>query len=145
MEISKDLLSEVLKLHILKYSCNGYNLYYDYFKDGVVYTSYNTTVGEVAFKCKEWLYYQIKEIIISYYAPVTPSQYNIDINSGHSPNVRIKYNNILNKNIKGDYYCRVSEPDNSGQYRTFIAETEVEAIFLACEYIREYILNNIKH
>ena len=55
MEISKELLSGVLKLHILEYSCNGHNLYYDYFKDGVTYTSYNMTVGELAYKIEDWI------------------------------------------------------------------------------------------
>lgn len=33
----------------------------------------------------------------------------------------------------------IRESDNSGQYRTFIAETEVEAIVKACEYILKEI------
>ena len=55
MEISKELLSEVLDVHILKHSCNGYNLYYDYFKEGITYTSYNMTIYELIYlKLKQW-------------------------------------------------------------------------------------------
>ena len=138
MEISKELLQCLNKhLTIDKVISNGQNRI-----DNNIYWSVNEinilqsrNVYNLAFELKDWLYIQIKDRINLYYSPVICSQYNIDINSGCSPSVRINYNNILNKNIKGDYYCRVSESDNSGQYRTFIAETEVEAIIKACEWI----------
>ncbi len=148
MEISKELLSEVLGYKDDDYEIlagekpiyiKGNRLHYEYQDPYCSFETYITiknsiNIYELAFKCKEWLYYQIKERINSYYAPVICGQYNIDIKSGHSPQVSVQYNNILNKDIKGDYYCRVSESDNSGQYRTFIAETEVKAIIKACEW-----------
>ena len=138
MEISKELLQCLNKhLTVDKVISNGQNridnnIYWN-IKEIDILQSRN--VCELAFRLKDWAYIQIKDRIDLYYSPVICSQYNIDISSGRSPNVRIKYNSILNKNIKGDYYCRVSESDNSGQYRTFIAETEVEAIIKACEWI----------
>ena len=147
MEISKELLSEVLGINNI--SSIIYNID---FPNIIEYNQYATlargmrsteiNIYELAFRLKDWVYIQIKDRIDLYYSPVICSQYNIDISSGRSPNVRINYNNILNKNIKGDYYCRVSEPDNSGQYRTFIAETEIEAVIKACEYILKEINEN---
>lgn len=138
MGISKELLQCLNKhLTIDKVISNGQNridnnIYWNV-KEIDILQSRN--VYNLAFELKDWLYIQIKDRINLYYSPVICSQYNIDINSGCSPSVRTNYNNILNKNVKGDYYCRVSESDNSGQYRTFIAETEVEAIIKACEWV----------
>ena len=157
MEISKELLSGVLgedvrldeyniidndgvpQKYNMKITLNDTTLnYWRYYKewdDGSTMVSCRININELAFRLKDWVYIQIKDRIDLYYSPVICSQYNIDISSGRSPNAGIKYNSILNKNIKGDYYCRVSESDNSGQYRTFIAETEVEAIVKACEWV----------
>lgn len=56
MEISKELLSEVLGSKVLNYSCNSKSIYYDYIEDGITYTSYNINIYELAHKCKKWAF-----------------------------------------------------------------------------------------
>lgn len=111
MEVSKDLLSEVLgytpfKIDKIK-QVGGVGLTLILLnQDGTVRSYQN--IYELAHKCKEWA-----------------SELDYEMESA-----TYRYN-------KGGY-CFVSTFLNNTRFE---ARTEVEAIFLACEYI----LNNIKH
>ena len=104
LEISKELLSEVLNLKVVSHSLlnklnNSFDINYMQLKDNPYTRSMPINIYEFAFKCKEWVNKQ------EYWA-----------NSGYD-----------NK-----YYCMLRDmPDN----QWFYADTEVEAIFKACEFI----------
>lgn len=103
-------------------------------------------INSFFFECKEWAYNTIEKEIDRYYYPVKINTKNINITSGKCKTEVITYNRLLNANISGDYYCRISVFDNSGQYKSFFADAEVEATIKACEYIlREINEKQLRH
>ena len=103
MEISKELLSEVLSIKVFTeisendYGKNNILVYWEF--DGYHNHCRNINIYELAFKCKEWAYSKCNEII-SY--------------------------------TEG---CEIFQTQMGEKIKDFYAETEIEAIFKACQWI----------
>lgn len=119
LEISKELIEEVMKdkgtFEIININKNELSTF------GVLgHNIFSINIYEFAFKCKEWILNQ-KNKDCFYIA----DQFSLNIESQMGV---IKY-----------FWC-VLLKNNSRVSPEFKADSELEAIFLACEYI----LNNIK-
>ena len=120
--ISKELLSEVLKEDLHRISridqvanCIHYKIYNDFFED----TYYAVNIYELAYKCKEWILNQ-KNKDCFYIA----DQLSLNIESQMGA---IKY-----------FWC-VLLKNNSRVSPEFKADTEIECILKASEYILKEI------
>lgn len=125
LEISKELLSKVLNLKVVSHSLlnklnNSFDITYMQLKDNPYTRSMPINIYDFAFKCKEWILNQ-KNKDCFYIA----DQFSLNIESQMGV---IKY-----------FWC-VLLKNNSRVSPEFKADSELEAIIKACEYI----LNNIK-
>ncbi len=116
LEISKELLSEVLKLEVVKHSLfnksnNSFDITYMQLKDNPYTRSMPINIYEFAFKCKVWVFNKYKIYLSSELGE------DSDVSLFWTANFKIKKEN-----------------------KSFYGDSELEAISLACEYI----LNNIK-
>ena len=122
LEISKELLSEVLKLEVVKHSLfnksnNSFNITYMQSEDSLKSSWMPINIYEFAFKCKEWILNQ-KNKDCFYIA----DQFSLNIESQMGV---IKY-----------FWC-VLLKNNSRISPEFKADSEIEAIVKACEWILE--------
>ena len=120
LEISKELLSEVLKLEVVKHSLfnksnNSFNITYMQSEDSLKSSWMPINIYEFAFKCKEWILNQ-KNKDCFYIA----DQFSLNIESQMGV---IKY-----------FWC-VLLKNNSRVSPEFKADSELEAIIKACEFI----------
>lgn len=120
LEISKELLSEVLKLEVVKHSLfnksnNSFNITYMQSEDSLKSNWMPINIYEFVFKCKEWILNQ-KNKDCFYIA----DQFSLNIESQMGV---IKY-----------FWC-VLLKNNSRISPEFKADSELEAIIKACEYI----------
>ena len=127
LEISKELLSEVLKLEVVKHSLfnksnNSFNITYMQSEDSLKSSWMPINIYEFAFKCKEWILNQ-KNKDCFYIA----DQFSLNIESQMGV---IKY-----------FWC-VLLKNNSRVSPEFKADSELEAIIKACEYILKEINEN---
>lgn len=112
LKISKELLSEVLKLEVVKHSLfnksnKSFNITYMQSEDSLKSSWMPINIYEFAFKCKEWA--KNKEYII-HSSPTQKREHTAIVQS-------FDFNN--------SYYGE----------NQFYALTEVEAIIKACEYV----------
>ena len=127
LEISKELLSEVLKLEVVKHSLfnksnNSFNITYMQSEDSLKSSWMPINIYEFAFKCKEWILNQ-KNKDCFYIA----DQFSLNIESQMGV---IKY-----------FWC-VLLKNNSRVSPEFKADSEIEAIIKACEYILKELNEN---
>ena len=127
LEISKELLSEVLNLKVVSHSLlnklnNSFDITYMQLKDNPYTRSMPINIYEFAFKCKEWILNQ-KNKDCFYIA----DQFSLNIESQMGV---IKY-----------FWC-VLLKNNSRVSPEFKANSEIEAIIKACEYILKEINEN---
>ena len=127
LEISKELLSEVLKLEVVKHSLfnksnNSFNITYMQSEDSLKSSWMPINIYEFAFKCKEWILNQ-KNKDCFYIA----DQFSLNIESQMGV---IKY-----------FWC-VLLKNNSRVSPEFKADSELEAILKACEFILKEINEN---
>ena len=127
LEISKELLSEVLNLKVVSHSLlnklnNSFDITYMQLKDNPYTRSMPINIYEFAFKCKEWILNQ-KNKDCFYIA----DQFSLNIESQMGV---IKY-----------FWC-VLLKNNSRVSPEFKADSEIEAIIKACEYILKEINEN---
>ena len=120
LEISKELLSEVLKLEVVKHSLfnksnNSFNITYMQSEDSLKSSWMPINIYEFAFKCKEWILNQ-KNKDCFYIA----DQFSLNIESQMGV---IKY-----------FWC-VLLKNNSRVSPEFKADSELECILKACEFI----------
>ena len=120
LEISKELLSEVLKLEVVKHSLfnksnNSFNITYMQSEDSLKSSWMPINIYEFAFKCKEWAL--SKGYILS--------SNNYD-NGGCCQ--------ILQENVG-----ECSECGESIAFKIIHSFTEIEAIIKACEWLQENI------
>ena len=120
LEISKELLSEVLKLEVVKHSLfnksnNSFNITYIQSEDSLKSSWMPINIYEFAFKCKEWILNQ-KNKDCFYIA----DQFSLNIESQMGV---IKY-----------FWC-VLLKNNSRVSPEFKADSELECILKACEFI----------
>ena len=111
LEISKELLSEVLKLEVVKHSLfnksnNSFNITYMQSEDSLKSSWMPINIYEFAFKCKEWAFKNKYKI---------QSQINAS-NKGHS---------------------HITKKNDDCWAKGFFENTEIEAIIKACEWILE--------
>ena len=83
--------------------------------------------------CFEWLYNTINCILSE------KPHINLEVTISKNVNEVKKYNRILGTSKVGSYYCRVSELNNSGCYKTFFGDTKLEVVVKACNYLLEEI------
>lgn len=124
LEISKELLSEVLNLNVVSHSLlnklnNSFDITYIQLKDNPYTRSMPINIYEFAFKCKEWILNQ-KNKDCFYIA----DQFSLNIESQMGV---IKY-----------FWC-VLLKNNSRVSPEFKADSEIECIIKACEYILKEI------
>ena len=122
LEISKELLSEVFKLEVVKHSLfnksnNSFNITYMQSEDSLKSSWMPINIYEFAFKCKEWILNQ-KNKDCFYIA----DQFSLNIESQMGV---IKY-----------FWC-VLLKNNSRVSPEFKADSEIEAIIKACEWLLE--------
>lgn len=115
LKISKELLSEVLKLEVVKHSLfnksnNSFNITYMPSEDSLKSSWMPINIYEFAFKCKEWA--KNKEYIVH-----------------SSPTQKIEHTAIIQSFDINKFYYGENQ---------FYALTEVEAIIQACEWLLEY-------
>ena len=120
LEISKELLSEVLNLKVVSHSLlnklnNNFDITYMQLKDNPYTRSMPINIYEFAFKCKEWILNQ-KNKDCFYIA----DQFSLNIESQMGV---IKY-----------FWC-VLLKNNSRVSPEFKADSELECILKACEFI----------
>ena len=113
LEISKELLSEVLNLKVVGHSLlnklnNSFDITYMQLKDNPYTRSMPINIYEFAFKCKEWAFKNKYKI---------QSQINAS-NKGHS---------------------HITKKNDDCWAKGFFENTEIEAIIKACEYILKEI------
>ena len=116
LEISKELLSEVLKLEVVKHSLfnksnNSFNITYMQSEDSLKSSWMPINIYEFAFKCKEWAFKNKYKI---------QSQINAS-NKGHS---------------------HITKKNDDCWAKGFFENTEIEAIIKACEYILKELNEN---
>ena len=117
LKISKELLSEVLKLEVVKHSLynelhKSFNITYMQSEDSLKSSWMPINVYEFTFKCKEWAF--SKGYIVS---------------SGLTP--------VLGVNKDGWAEVFNSSTPLDGKLHTFKQLSEIEAVFKACEWILE--------
>ena len=117
LKISRELLSEVLKLEVVKHSLynkrnNTFNITYMQSDDSLKANWMPVNVYEFAFKCKEWA--MNKEYIIH-----------------SSPTQKIEHTAIVQSFDISKFYYGTNQ---------FYALTEAEAIIKACEWLLSEIL-----
>lgn len=120
LKISKKLLSEVLKLEVAKHSLfnksnNSFNITYMQSEDSLKSSWMPINIYEFAFECKKWILNQ-KNKDCFYIA----DQFSLNIESQMGV---IKY-----------FWC-VLLKNNSRVSPEFKADSELEAIIKACEFI----------
>lgn len=107
LEISKELLSEVLKLNITYIErCNNSIIY----KISVYDREEEVNIYELAHKCKEWAF-----------------KYRYMIDSNISPTFKEVNNGIVGTSLIYNL--------NNMESKRFQSDTELEAIFKACQWI----------
>ena len=117
IKISKELLSEVLKLEVVKHSLfnklnNSFNITYMPSEDSLRSRWMPINICEFAFMCKEWAFRQ-----------------GYIISSGLTP--------VLGVNKDGWAEVFSSSTPLDGKLHTFKQLSEIEAVFKACEWILE--------
>ena len=117
LKISAELLSEVLKLEVVKHSLynelhKSFNITYMQSEDSLKSSWMPINVYEFTFKCKEWAF--SKGYIVS---------------SGLTP--------VLGVNKDGWAEVFSSSTPLDGKLHTFKQLSEIEAVFKACEWILE--------
>ena len=111
LEISKELLSEVLKLEVVKHSLfnksnNSFNITYMQSEDSLKSSWMPINIYEFAFKCKIWVFNKYKIYLSSELGE------DSDVSLFWTANFKIKKEN-----------------------KSFYGDTEFEAIIKACEWI----------
>ena len=111
-KISRELLSEVLKIEVVKHSLfnkrnNTFNITYMQSEDSLKADWMLVNIYEFVFKCKDW-------IISKDYYLSTFIDFGVD-----------------------NYFCEIKwfNSEYIIQNKNFIADTELEVIFKACEWI----------
>ena len=121
LKISKKLLSEVLKLEVVKHSLfnksnKSFNITYMPSEDSIKSSWMPININDFFFDCKEWAF--SKGYIIS---------------SGLTP--------VLGVSKDGWAEVFSSSTPLNGKLHTFKQLSEPEAVFKACEWILEYKVN----
>ena len=122
MEISKELLSEVLSIKVFTeisendYGKNNILVYWEF--DGYHNHCRNINIYELAKKCKEWAY---------------TNKYRL---SSGQHRLNTKQEHYINNQI-ASYFCSVYYITNDDSDIQIDANTEPEAIIKACEWILE--------